>query len=255
MGIDKLGLSLFDILGYLLPGYLVLINISIFEGTFVKSSYFCLDHYSSNLFLFSIFAYFLGILCHSLISIFLDKFNSITRELSLNTDTVDNQKHTQTKTWLIGKIQKIFRNPSSMHVSKLNGLVTRRLNKIYQLPKSTKLNNLEKYLLTDSFLVSVGLTEERNSLTIREGFFKTSTSALFIFVLTTFFCVLRGGLSIQIDASNFLIFSSTNTFFLLIIEIIVLIVFNKRRKFFHRMKVDNTSLIFLSYCAQKDLNK
>ena len=38
MSLDKISVTLYDIFGYLLPGYIIVAGASIFEATFSKSS-------------------------------------------------------------------------------------------------------------------------------------------------------------------------------------------------------------------------
>ncbi len=81
MGIDKLGLSIFDMLGYLLPGYITLFAITIFEATFTKGKLFCLTTIWNNIFFFSILSYFLGVLTHSIFSIIMETYHNLYRKV------------------------------------------------------------------------------------------------------------------------------------------------------------------------------
>lgn len=48
MGLDKISVTLYDLLGYLLPGYVLLLACSVAEASFWGSSVFALSRISRN---------------------------------------------------------------------------------------------------------------------------------------------------------------------------------------------------------------
>src|SRR6185503_4769988 len=73
MSLDKLSITLYDLLGYLLPGYLLLVGCSLAEASFFTSSLFALSRISANPISTAIAAYFLGQTSHALSSILKNK--------------------------------------------------------------------------------------------------------------------------------------------------------------------------------------
>ena len=94
---DKLSLTLFDILGYLLPGFVVLFTLSLLEATFsANSSLLSLTALGGNIFLFSIVSYYLGHVCHIVATTIKDTFFQIFKPVSESEkDTGQTAKFTQ----------------------------------------------------------------------------------------------------------------------------------------------------------------
>ncbi len=61
MGLDKISVTLYDLLGYLLPGYVLLLASSVAEASYwERSSLFSVSSIGHNPVLAAIAAYFLG---------------------------------------------------------------------------------------------------------------------------------------------------------------------------------------------------
>jgi len=66
MGFDKISVTLYDLLGYLLPGFIFLLVCSVAEASWFGTSLFALARYKNNPIAASIIAYFLGQAGHAL---------------------------------------------------------------------------------------------------------------------------------------------------------------------------------------------
>jgi hypothetical protein len=227
MDTEKLGLTLFDILGYLIPGYLVVFMISVFEATFLSTSFFPLVTIGNNLFLFSLMAYFLGIVCHGLSTLVQNKFS------------------------------KLF----SSDQNRLNPLLSAKFFEaiadtfnIKSDNNDQKLHSLDKYLLADSFILTEGFGEERMSLMVREGFFKTSMFAFLISTLVSIGSLFVGGLSIQTEVGKITAIGIIPTLICAVLSFGITALFRDRFIFYNRIKINNTALIFLACYAKKKLN-
>ncbi len=72
MSLDKISLTLYDFLGYLLPGYILTFVCSLVESTFFGSDLFSLSRISNNVLPFTVVAYFLGYVAHNIGSLLRD---------------------------------------------------------------------------------------------------------------------------------------------------------------------------------------
>ncbi|HWQ42079.1 MAG TPA: hypothetical protein VN456_08610, partial [Desulfosporosinus sp.] len=174
MDSSKLGLSIFDVLGYLLPGYIVVFSISMAEATFFKSSFFTLSALGANIFLFSIIAYFLGIICHGLATLTKDKF------------------------------YKMFSSKKNKLPNLIYSCVSQAISETYNIKPNgdERLHTLENYLLADSYILASGCDEERMALMVREGFYKTSMFAILFLFLVSSLSLFAGGIQIQAEAGK-----------------------------------------------------
>lgn len=245
---DKLSLTLFDILGYLLPGFVVLFSLSLLEGTYSeKSSLLSLASLGRNIFIFSIAAYFLGHVCHILATKVKDTFFRIIKP-------TPDQGTDSSFRW---RLKQAVDNRLNSKEDRLSQPIYNRLRQVvqeaYQIPlgEGEKLSTLENYLLADSYILASGCEDERNSLMVREGFFKSSTTAFALLALTIWASLFVGGLRIQVDAGQIQGMGGGLTVFLAVVATMVFFLFRDRFNYYNRMKLNNTYLLFLAY-REKD---
>lgn len=213
----KFGLTLFDILGYLFPGYLVVFSLSFFESTYLPTSILSFESISKNLFFFTIVAYFLGHLCHIIGSLVKDRaYRFMSKKDRLN-----------------GVLYEKFRK----EICKTYSISTE---------EAAKLNKLDMYTLADNFIVSSGLLEERSSLIVREGFHKSASIAFGTFFLIVFSSIFRGGLKFQGAAGSVEPIGIGATVVFSVVLLLIFLMFVNRYVFFNRIKVNSTYLLFLA---------
>jgi len=219
MNSEKLGLTLFDIVGFLLPGYVLIFCISLIEATFLNSGYVSMQNIGDNWFFFTILAYFCGHICHNIASMVKSRFFQ----------HLGNKKYR-----LNGKI-----------VEK----VTATLAETYNLNSKdiNSMNTLDMYLLADSYVVSRGGGEERSSLLVREGFHKSVTTAFGVLFLTFLSSNFAGGVKFRLDDNTINSFNLVVSNIFAGFSLALFFLFANRFVFYNRMKINNTYLLFLAY--------
>jgi hypothetical protein len=226
MNSEKLNLTLFDILGYLLPGFLVIFCLSLIESTFFHSSLLSLASLGNDWFLVTLAAYFSGHICHIIAS--LVKVGFIN--------------HLGAKNRSENYLYKKFKQAA---------ISTYQLD----LKEADNLSSLDFYLLADSYVVASGGSDERNSLIVREGFYKTTTIAFGFLFLTTLCSIFSGGLKVQMEIGNVLYLGIITTIVLVVISFLIFLIFGNRFIFYNRMKLNNTYLLFLAYQEKNNRKK
>jgi hypothetical protein len=224
MGLDKLSVTLYDLLGYLLPGYILLLACSVAEATFWGSSLFALSHINRHLVLSAIVAYFLGHASHAIGSLI--------------------------KT-------KKFRWFNSRSYYRLNSEIDERITQVLQetyglkLEADKKLSNIDKYLLADSYIIASGGSVEREILLAREGFFKAtviSFSILGLIVLSTSFAPVS---KVQVQPGVFVLPSILGVVSLTTLLLFLAWLFYRRFSFFNCVKNNYVLLTFLALRSGK----
>ena len=244
------GLTLFDISSYLFPGFVMLLCISIIESSFFGTNYLCMDLLFSNIISTAIFAYFLGHICYSTSSIVRNLLFSFCHK-TMQIGESNKNLIAKTAQWIYSKVLhgKEFQLDENFiqNVDKL-------LYKIYNLdPKKKKhISRLERYILADNFNMVSGAENERASLVVREGFYKSSMVSLGIMTLIILFSLFSGGLAININNTDKIQLGLNFSLLLSILFFSLTIIFRNRYKFFNRLKINNTYIIFLAY---NSLNK
>ena len=218
MALEKVSLSIFDILSYLLPGYVVLFALSLVEATFFDSSLFALANLSDYWLISSIMAYFLGQICHRIASFLSNRWPA----------WFDNRDQK-----LIGSIYYHIRNlMAEMHS--------------IEFEEGERIRSLETFQLADSYIVASGKTAERDSLMAREGFHKTSMTAFAIVSLAVLASLFGGGVKLQLTSGNYLtlnLFISAIAFGFLLIATLV---FWRGYAFFNRLKINNILVLAMT---------
>ena len=211
----KLGLTLFDVLGYLLPGYVLVFCLSFIEATFLGSGYLSIASLKDNLFFSTVAAYFGGHVCHSIAASIKHRF---FRHLGENY-RLNNPLYNESR---------------------------RAILQTYNLKPNFELDSLDVYLLADSYLVASGCLEERGSLHVREGFHKTASAAFGFLFITILSSLMVGGLRIQFESGNIQSLGWLPTVVYSILSLAAFRLFMGGFAFYNRMKLTNTYLIFLA---------
>lgn len=222
MNSDKLGLTLFDILGYLLPGYILLFSVSIIEATFLGSGFLSLVNIEKSFLFCTIAAYYGGHLCHILSSLIKDKFF----------------KH----------LGQEYRQKSPIYKRFKTAVID-----TFKLDPKEDMESLDLYLLADSYIVAAGMSEERNSLLVREGFYKTATTSFGVMLITMFSSIFVGGIKLRLDPGVIQTLGIIPTIVFAAITLIVFFLFANRFSFYNRMKLQNTYNLFLAVIEREKI--
>jgi hypothetical protein len=220
----KLGLTLFDVLGYLLPGYVLVFCLSFIESTFLGSGYLSIASLKDNLFFSTVAAYFGGHVCHSIAASIKHRF---FRHLGENY-RLNNPLYSEAKKAIL---------------------------QAYDLKSNLELNSLDIYLLADSYLVASGCLEERGSLHVREGFHKSASAAFGFLFITIFSSLMVGGLRVQFESGNIQSLGLLPTVAYSILSLAMFRLFMGGFAFYNRVKLTNTYLIFLALRKQEKSTK
>jgi protein-S-isoprenylcysteine O-methyltransferase Ste14 len=219
MGLDKISVTLYDLLGYLLPGYVLLLACSIAEASFWGSGVFALSRISRNPILAAVVAYFLGQASHAVGS------------------------------WIKTKRYKWFDDRGSY---RLNPEVCEQVSQVLQetyglkLGEDKKLSKIDRYVLADSYIVASGGSVERDILMAREGFFKASVVAFAVLSLTVFSTLFAPVARIQVQPGVFVFPNRFGIISLTIILLLLVWLFRQRFIFFNCIKTNNALLTFLA---------
>lgn len=162
---DKISVTLYDLLGYILPGCILLLVLSVIEATFVGSHHLSLSAMTANPALSAVACYFLGAVAHSTGSILKDWRPSFFSDKKSRLD------------------QSILDRAKEM----AKGLYG------FAGEGDRDLTTLEIYLLADSYVIASGKTVEREVLQAREGFYKASMVAMAALSIAFFFAAIFGG--------------------------------------------------------------
>lgn len=224
MGLDKISVTLYDLLGYLLPGYVLLLACSVAEASFWGSSVFALSRISRNPILSAVVAYFLGQASHAIGS------------------------------WVKMKKFRWFDDRGSYRLNhEITERVTKALQETYGLEfeGDKKLSKIDRYVLADSYIVATGGSVERDILMAREGFFKASVVAFAALGLTVFSTLFAPVAKIQVQPGVFFFPNRLGLVSLTIILLLLVWLFRQRFIFFSCIKTNNALVTFLAL-RQKD---
>ncbi len=217
MNFEKLTISVYDFLGYLLPGYVALIACSLVESTLIGTWFLSLSFIDEHALVFAAVAYFMGHVVHAIAS------------------------------WLTES--KLFRflvqSPRPRLTDPLNSLVRTELDRSYGDTVDAKnRTGLEIYLLADAYVVASGGATERDMLIAREGFYKQSVAAFALMALVLVACDVRGGVLVQTQPGHVYPLTFWPSAFLTAVAAGILGLFRLRFGFYHRIKINNTLLLF-----------
>jgi len=216
--VDKISVTLYDLLGYILPGCILLFTASLVEAIFAGSHHLSLSAMTANLALSAVACYFLGAVAHSTGSILKDRFpNSFS------------DKKNRLDPSILGRAKEMAKG--------LYGFTGE---------DERDLTTLEIYLLADSYVIASGKTVEREVLQAREGFYKASMVAMAALSIAFFFAAIFGGAVVQFGAKSVEEFSRLSTLLLGLMGLLLTLVFRRGFRFFNRVKINNTILLFMA---------
>jgi hypothetical protein len=222
MGLDKFSVTLYDLLGYLLPGYVLLTLCSFIEATFWTSGVFALSRLNHASILSLILAYFLGHVSHGLAA------------------------------WLKLTKPGWFKDGAYTLTPAIRKRVTEALKKVYGLEvKEEDLSRLEVYLLADNYILANGGSVERDILTAREGFFKASMTALALVTIAlplSLFTAPR----FQISPGSYIFPSTITVVVFTACAVLLTALFRRRFIFFNCAKNNNALLTFLALTVRTE---
>lgn len=215
---DKISVTLYDLLGYVLPGCVLLFTLSLIEATFLGSHHLPISALARNVGLSAVACYFLGAVAHSVGSILKDRLPNLFYDKSNRLDPD-----------ILNRAREIAKD-------------------IYGLSKDPEreLTSLETYLLADSYVVASGKLVEREVLMAREGFYKASMVAMAVLSLTLLCAAIIGGATVQFGASSSQSLSRIATLSFTLCGVALSMVFRRSFRFFNRIKVNNTILLFMA---------
>lgn len=224
MSLDKMSLTLYDFLGYLLPGYVLVFGCSLLESTFLDSDLFHLSRVADDLLLFTVLAYFFGHAGHRIGSLLKD--------------------------WRYGWFRDRNRRLSAPVFERAREVVKDAYG--IKLDEGEKLDTLETYLLADSYVVASGGSTERDVLMAREGFSKASMVAFGFLSLILLSSLIVGGTKVQTQSGAFTQLTWSTTTVLAVAMLSLTLLFRGAFIFFNRVKINNTLLTFLAL-REKDI--
>jgi hypothetical protein len=217
MGIDKISLTLYDLLGYLLPGYILLAACSIVESSFFATNVLALSRINHSPVSSAIVAYFLGHVSHALGSLIVQK----------KREWFDSNQYA---------LDAIVMKRAAEEISATFGIVP---------TEGELLSQGEIYLLADSYIVASGGSAERDVLIARDGFFKASMSAAFVLTVALLSTIVVGT-KVQTTPGIFLTLGRAKVLPLTLLLGLLVWLFRSRFAFFNQIKKTNTLRTFLA---------
>lgn len=227
MSLDKISLTLYDFLGYLLPGYILVLGASIVESTFLDSDLLTLSRISDNPLPFVILAYLVGVASHSV--------GSILKAWKFQ--------------WFSGKPYYL----SDAVFEQVRQTVKDTYN--IQPEEGAKISTLETYLMADSYVLASGGCAERDVIMAREGFCKASMVATSFLSLVLIVSMFVSGASIQTLPGSYTNLNLAWTGLLAVTVLVMAFIFRWGMLFYNRVKINNAMLIFLALRAKDRLKE
>jgi hypothetical protein len=222
MSIDKLAIGVYDFLGYLLPGYVVLVACSIIESTFVRTWFLSLEFIVKSPIAFAAIAYFMGHVAHAVAS-------GITK-----------------------RAKRLIQAPTKRLAEPIASVVKSELDATYgEAIHAANLSKLDVYMLADAYVLASGGGAERDMLIAREGFFKQSVAAFALVTLVLLAADARGGVLVQTRPGVVYGLGFLPSVLVTVFVIAIAALFRLRFGFYHRIKIDNTLRLFLALRAKE----
>lgn len=222
MALDKIALTLYDLLGYLIPGYVWLLNASLLEANYGHSSLLSFAAITENTITFALVAYFLGHLSHAVGSLLRARWHTL------------------------------FSDGTNRLCPAIQECVRQHLAGVYGIPKEAcdSFNNLDVYLLTDAYVMASGVDTDREVLMAREGFHNAAMVAFAGLSLTLVAILVLGDVQYQLAAGTKAGLGIGPTIALLVLAVSATLLFRQRFAFHARVKVNTSSLLFLAMHAR-----
>lgn len=223
MSLEKISVTLYDLFGYVLPGFLILLGVSVIEATFVHSNVFYLARLVKNPVVVTILAYFLGHMAHA------------------------------TASWLKRRFRRAFTDDANRLSAPLYARVKEEIRSFYGLPEggddAARLDTLETYQLSEAYLSIAGGHLDRDVYLAREGFAKSTMVAAAFLALTLIACVVAGGAAVRVQAAADSLVRMTwyGTVLAALCAVWAAAVFRRQFLFFSRIKNNYAMLAFLAH--------
>ena len=222
MNLDKVGITLYDLIGYLLPGYVWLIALSIIEATFLRSTVLSLSNFGRHAVPFTVVAYYLGQISHSLGS----------------------QLQVWKKDW--------FKKDDTLMGAFVAERVEQILKEMYVFKDQAKLDKRHTVLLAEGYVLASGGSPERDVLQSREGFFKASMVGVGFLALTLVCTLVKHGVHLHINPQLIVQYSPGKSALMAFALSGVALLFRGRMNFFRAIR-ENTSLALFLAHRERDL--
>ena len=196
MSFDKISVTLYDILGYLLPGFVLLMGGVVAEATFVKTHLLTLAGINANPLPYIVFAYFLGQFCHATGAFLKEWCRTRAKRCNSIIATLPPQS-------LYARILRRCKRVLEPYENGLNDELEKEVEielcAAYKVrPEQLEQNKgLTLYLLADHFVLALGGITEREIYQAREGFFKASTVAFLCLGVLFFASIFVGGAKVN----------------------------------------------------------
>lgn len=215
--IEKLNATLYDLLGYLLPGFVVLGTSAIAEATFFDGKFLSMETIHQQWLLFTLIAYYLGHAAQSVAASLQSRFRA----------TVTSQK---------GRLSMPFYNQAKK-------LVRER----YQFSEEEMkgIHTYEVSLLSDTFAVMSDASGERDILIGREGFYRGSTVAFLLLCIVLLLAGISGGVHFYSTPDARWDVDRLETLMLSAGSLLMAILMFGRFRFFNRAKNNFSQLVYL----------
>ncbi len=221
MNFEKISVTIYDILGYILPGFVVLFAISLIEATFLRSHVLYLERLAHNPVIATVIAYFLGQVSHAIAS------------------------------WLKVKRRVWFTDEKNRLSKPVLARTEEELRAFYgiNLTDGCFLNTLEMYQLAEGYVAVSGGFSDRAVYLAREGFAKAGMVAMFFLFGTLVSCAVSGGAVVRLSSSpsDMVELSWIGTASCALLVIWMALIFRRQFLFFSRLKNNYTLLAFLAY--------
>lgn len=227
MSIESIGLTLYDFLGYLFPGYVLVLACSVLEASLGDSDLLRLSNLSGNFVSVTIVAYFLGQVSHAIGSV------------------------------LKNRLYRWFTDRNNRLSDPIYGRVQTAVQEAYSIPlcSEQRLDALETYMLADQYLAAFGASGERDVLMAREGFHKASMVAFALLSLAVVGSLLVGGARIQTEPGASIQLSPVATLVVGVAGLGCAALFRGRFAFFNRVKINTVLLSFLAVYERTHRNR
>jgi len=220
MNLEKITTTIYDILGYVIPGFIVLFAFCIADASFVHSHSLCLQRLSKHPVFTTVLAYVSGLVCHVIAA------------------------------WLKTQFPRHFDSSKNRISERISARVHAELHEFYSIPKSEEqnLSTLETYQLSEAYSSVSGGFADREVYMAHEGFSKSAMVSTFFLGIIAFATVFMGGTVIQIGTSpiTYVHFNWWGTLVGSLGILGITILFKKRFLFFNRLKNNYTLLAFLA---------
>lgn len=248
----ELNITLFEIFGYMLPGVIATIAVSLFFYIFTFSGTEVVLPQFSNVLVGSIavISYFTGHVVQSLANIL---FRKMYRAEEVLLETANDEVALGWFLTLERKIDgKFFGNHNKLPSDLLESIAT-SLSNIYKITPNT-ISPSTMYKLCDSYVLQKGNVSEREIYTYREGFYRgLSVACLMLLVATLTMCFLEPftvvclkTFAVDLRVKDFLFLSALSSIGT------ILFYYRYKRFYNYRVVIAVTSFIALAY---KDNNE